>query len=196
MSRRSTLSRIPSSHQRGVALIVALVLLLIVTVIGLASMRGTSLQERMSANMYDRSLAFQRSEAALRAAEEAITATWQIDTLGGEDCSGGTNCVNGATLAFDPSDDDWIDVPDGADDGFDLNSDRSPGTPQYHIQLVGTGTAPSSFGLSENADAGNYGSTYPPDNVAYYRVTVRSSNPEDAEDRAIVVLQSTVMRAF
>lgn len=196
MSRRSTLSRIPPSRQqRGVALIVALVLLLIVTVIGLASMRGTSLQERMSANMYDRSLAFQRSEAALRAAEEAITANWQIAVLGGEDCSGSTDCVNGATLAFDSSDTNWTDVPDG-ENGFNLNDERMPGTPQYHIQLVGTGTAPSSFGLSENADAGNYGSTYPPDNVAYYRVTVRSSNPEDAEDRAIVVLQSTVMRAF
>lgn len=55
--------------QRGVALVIALVLLLIVTVIGLAGMQGTNLQERMSANMYDRSLAFQRAEAGLRAAE-------------------------------------------------------------------------------------------------------------------------------
>ena len=69
--------------QRGVALVVSLVLLLVATLIGLASVRGTNLQERMSSNMYDRSLAFQRAESALRAAEDAITANWQISTLGG-----------------------------------------------------------------------------------------------------------------
>lgn len=179
-------------RQRGVALIVALVLLLVVTVIGLASMRSTSLQERMSANMVDRSLAFQRAESALRAAEAAITGNWQIATLGGQDCSGTLNCVNAGTTAFTAAGANWTNVPAA----FNLNDDRTPGTPQYHIQFMGTGTAPNSFGLSENADAGNYGNTYPPDNVAFYRVTVRSSDPADTADRSIVVLQSTVKRAF
>ena len=179
-------------RQRGVALVVALVLLLVVTVIGLASMRGTSLQERMSANMFDRSLSFQRAEGALRAAEDAITGNWQITTLGGEDCSGTADCVNAGTTAFTAGGTDWTDSAEA----FVVNDERSPGTPQYHIQFMGTGTAPSSFGFSQNADFGNYGNTYPPDNVAYYRVTVRSSDPEDSGDRSIVVLQSTVKRAF
>lgn len=59
-------------NQRGVALIVALVLLVTITLLGLSSMRNTGLQERMSANLYDRSLAFQASETALRDAEAAI----------------------------------------------------------------------------------------------------------------------------
>ena len=62
---------IPSSA-RGAALIVALILLVIITILGVASMRGTTLQERMSAHMYDRSLAFQGDEAALRALEAQI----------------------------------------------------------------------------------------------------------------------------
>jgi type IV pilus assembly protein PilX len=74
-------------RQRGVALVVALILLVVATLIGLAASRGTALQERMSSNTYDRSLAFQRSESALRAAESAITANWQIATLGGQDCT-------------------------------------------------------------------------------------------------------------
>ena len=37
-------------RQRGVALIVALVLLVVATLIGLAASRGTTLQERMSGN--------------------------------------------------------------------------------------------------------------------------------------------------
>ena len=49
-------------QQRGVALAVALVLLLIATLLGLAGIRSTTMQERMSANMYDRSLAFQRAD--------------------------------------------------------------------------------------------------------------------------------------
>ena len=71
------------NRQRGVALVVAMILLVIATLIGLAASRGTLLQERMSSNAYDRSLAFQRSEAALRAAEVAITAEGDIADLGG-----------------------------------------------------------------------------------------------------------------
>lgn len=181
-------------RQRGVALIVALVLLLVVTVLGLASMRGTALQERMSANMFDRSLAFQRSEAALRAAEEAITANWRIADLGGVDCSEDTGvaCPLVPDNAFDDDDANWIDV--GA--AHDVNAAISPGTAQYHIQFLGTGPSENNFGVEANADYGNYGNAYPPDDVAYYRVTVRSSNPGDADDRAVVVLQSTYRRAF
>lgn len=182
----------PPRRQQGVALVVALVLLLVVTMIGLASMRGTSLQERMSANMYDRSLAFQRAEGALRAAERAITGSWQIGVLGGEDCSGATDCLNAGASAFNDGGANWTNIPEE----FEVNANLTPGTPQYHIQFMGTGVAPNSMGLSENADFGNYGNTYPPDNVAYYRVTVRSSDPADSTDRAIVVLQSTVKRAF
>lgn len=56
-------------RQRGVALAVVLILLLVMTVLVLASIRGTLLKERMSANMLDRSLAFQATEAALREGE-------------------------------------------------------------------------------------------------------------------------------
>ena len=51
--------------QSGVALMVVLILLLIVTVLGLASMRGTLLQERMAGASYARSVAFNAAEVAL-----------------------------------------------------------------------------------------------------------------------------------
>lgn len=56
-------------QQTGAVLIVGLVLLLILTVIGLASIRGSDLQERMAGNMRDRNIAFQSAEAALRRGE-------------------------------------------------------------------------------------------------------------------------------
>ena len=63
---------------------------------------------------------------------------------------------------------------------------------------MGTGRSETNLGQSDNADAANYSSSAPPDNLAYYRVTARSSDPTEADSdgRAIVVLQTTVKRAF
>lgn len=63
---------ISSSQQRGAVLIVALLMLLLLTIIGISSMRGTTMQERMSGNMRDQSQAFQASETALRRGELAV----------------------------------------------------------------------------------------------------------------------------
>ncbi len=189
--RNPSFSRARSRHQRGVALAVALILLLVVTLIGLAASRGTVLQERMSANSYDRSLAFQRSEAALRAAEAAITANWQITTLGGTDCSSAA-CPTVPANAFTGTDATWHNV----EETYDVNEDMSPGVPQYTIQFMGTGSAPNNLGTRDNADAANYGSGAAPDNVAFYRVTARSADPATLDGRSVVVLQTTVKRPY
>jgi type IV pilus assembly protein PilX len=181
-------------RQRGVALIIALVLLVVATLIGLAASRGTMLQERMSGNTFDRSLAFQRAESALRAAEAAISANWQIATLNGVDCSpaSAVQCPIVPANAFTGTSANWVTVGTT----YDVNSARSPGVPQYQIHLIGTGTADDAFGSSANANSANYGSNAGPDNVAFYRVTARSSNPALAGGRAIVVLQTMVRRPF
>jgi type IV pilus assembly protein PilX len=190
-ARRSLGSR--SRAQRGVALVVALILLVMVLLIGLAGSRGALLQERMSANMYDRSLAFQRAESGLRAAEGAITNDWKITDLGGMDCSPGVAlCPIVPADTFTATSANWIDV----DATYDVNTAVTPDTPQFQVELVGTGSADNSLGLQANADYSNYGSSYPPDNVAYYRVTARSSNPATVGDRSTVVLQTTVKRAY
>jgi type IV pilus assembly protein PilX len=179
--------------QRGVALAVALILLVVAVMLGLAASRGTLLQERMSSNMYDRSLAFQRAEAGLRAAELAISGSWKIADLSGVDCSPSVAaCTEIPANTFTGNDATWVDVTDT----YDVNDDKTPGKPQYTIELMNTGSGTSDLGLDANADAGNYGAAYPPDNVAYYRVTARSSKPADAGDRSIVVLQTTVKRSF
>lgn len=177
-------------RQRGVALVVALILLVVATLIGLAASRGTALQERMSANSYDRALAFQRSEAALRAAEEAITNDWRIANLGGIDCSVAA-CAIVPANAFTGTDANWRDVATR----YDVNDTTTPGIPQYHVAFMGTGSSSGSLGAG-NADSGNYGSGAAPDNVAFYRVTSRSSDPALLGGRSIVVLQTTVKRPY
>jgi len=67
--------------QQGAILIVALVMLLLVTVIGLASIRGTSMQERMAGNLRDQELALQAAEAALRKGEAVVTTKFEDGTL-------------------------------------------------------------------------------------------------------------------
>lgn len=192
---RPPLRRMPRrrSAQRGVALAVALILLVVAVMLGLAASRGTLLQERMSANMYDRSLAFQRAESALRKAEDAISSNWQITVLQGTDCSPTVgSCTEVPANTFTGTDATWVDVPTA----YDVNDSLAPGTPQYTIELMNTGSGTGNLGLEANADANNYGAPSQQENVAYYRVTARSSKPADAGDRSIVVLQTTVKRSY
>lgn len=59
----------PPVHQKGAALIVSLLILLVMTVLGVSAMSTSVLQERMANNHHQRQVAFQAAEAALRAAE-------------------------------------------------------------------------------------------------------------------------------
>lgn len=77
--------------QRGSALIFALVFLLVMTVIGVAGMQGTTQQEKMAGNMRNRNLAFQAAEAALRAGEKFVD---PVKDAGG-------NCIRPTADAFD-----------------------------------------------------------------------------------------------
>lgn len=55
--------------QRGAAMVIALVMLLVLTLLATASARMTLLEERMTGNTQDRNVAFQATEAALRFGE-------------------------------------------------------------------------------------------------------------------------------
>jgi len=58
--------------QHGAVMAVSLLILLLLTIIGIAGMAVTSLEERMAGNDRDRQLAFQAAEAALRNGEEYV----------------------------------------------------------------------------------------------------------------------------
>ncbi|MCL2875304.1 MAG: PilX N-terminal domain-containing pilus assembly protein [Betaproteobacteria bacterium] len=55
--------------QRGAALIIAMILLVIMSLLAVTSLRSTVMQERMSSNTHDHNLAFQSAEAGLRMGE-------------------------------------------------------------------------------------------------------------------------------
>ena len=178
--------------QHGVALVVSLVLLVVVTLLGLSGMRTTALQERMSANLYDRSLALQAAESALLAAETAIT----LDPNIGANCLA-VICPLMPANTFTGTDNQWTPL----DDDDAANRTLATSAPQFHIQLIGQGTGEDEdFGTSLSANTGQYGHFTAPTAVNYYRVTARSSAPEVDNNgvligaRAIVVLQTTIRR--
>ena len=75
--RRRT-NPVPGSmgRQRGIALFISLILLLVLTIAGVSAVQTTTLEERMARNSHDTLLAFQSAEAALRQAED-----WMRDNV-------------------------------------------------------------------------------------------------------------------
>lgn len=71
-NRSSSRQRSFPRQQKGISLLVVLILLLVMSVLGVAVLRSSALQERMSGNLYDRSLAMQAAEVGLRAGEDAL----------------------------------------------------------------------------------------------------------------------------
>lgn len=59
----------PGRRQQGAILVVALMFLVILTLLGISSMTGTTFEERMAGNTRDYNLALQAAEAAIKDAE-------------------------------------------------------------------------------------------------------------------------------
>lgn len=68
MPRLNRTSYAPT-RQRGVALIVALIFLLLMNILAVTALGTTTLEERMASNMSDKNIAFQSAESALTAGE-------------------------------------------------------------------------------------------------------------------------------
>lgn len=178
--------------QRGTTLLVSIVFLLVMTVLALSSIRGVSLQEHMASNLYDRGLALQSAEAALQTAQNVILAN--PEPLGTQDCSPSSliACKAVPVNTFQNDNTGWANVT--AESGVNLS--QRIGIPQYHIQVMGRGEAGLSFGQMNSANNVQYGVNPGVFDEQYYRITARSSNPNHAQERAVVVLQATIKRSM
>ncbi len=85
------LSQLSRTRQSGAALISGLIFLVVLTMIGITSARMSTLEERMSGNMRDRSIAMQAAELALRDAERDILTSGRISGISNFHA----NCPNG-----------------------------------------------------------------------------------------------------
>jgi len=171
MSRNSRhgLAAIPR-YQQGVTLVVVLILLVILSVLGVAILRSTSMQDRMSANMRDRSLAVQGAETAMRFAQQQVLAAdvvWEGKVPLAGDCATSSICPTGSAAA-------WRSMPAGT---FDP---RLQDAPEYWIEYLGI--APGRKGSCD---------TLPPSvdcQSPMFRINARSNSL----GRANVILQSNV----
>lgn len=173
--------------ERGVALVVALILLLVVTLVGLAAVRGTIMQQKMAGNMYDRQIAFQNAEAAMRVAAASIP------TNPGDVAR---NCQSASVICLaDPFSDP--NLPAGSiktlPTGQYQAGTLATGQPQYVIENMGNFQDPNAnTGFNQSANSHNYGVNGGSITNIYYRVTARSGDPAQVGSRAVVVLQAMI----
>lgn len=173
-----------SQRQQGVALVMSMVFLLILTIIGVTGMTTSALQEKMAGNTQDKNMAFQAAESALAVAENFLLVTapaalpnfslntdgyydatppasplrWEI--VDWTDCATAVQCLPAATIA-----------------GVNLQ-------PRYLIELmaqVSTGQTPG-----ESLTVGRGTPPLPP-SQNMYRITARGTGGTDA---AVAEVQS------
>lgn len=176
------------SREAGAALIVALIMLLISTMIGLASIRSTATSERMAANMYDRSLAYQAAEAALRAGELAVEA----DSVTAIDCTlNNADCPPTPVSTFNPANSTGWTL---SGNGFAVNNELMSSASSYYVEKMGEVGGTDEFGLTDSANCANYaGCDQTAPTAALYRITGRSLiGGNDGDGRSVVALQITV----
>lgn len=118
---------------KGAVLITGLLILTVMTILGLGSMRGTILQERMAGNLKEQASAFHAAEAALQAALTAIERSPSPPAL---DVWGSGSLVEACKVTD----------PDGADActrlEFLLADWRSSQTPAQGVPLASLGGSP------------------------------------------------------
>uniref|UniRef100_D5X500 Putative Tfp pilus assembly protein n=1 Tax=Thiomonas intermedia (strain K12) TaxID=75379 RepID=D5X500_THIK1 len=206
-TRKSSPSRVAGARaaaqrrQSGVALIVALILLVVITVIGLAAIRTSTLQEKMAGNTFDRAQAFQVAEATLQLASATILppapppdpATYQANAY--------TDCANNPCLdnpAHDPNVPAaaWTLPPTATNAGGGTANIVSlyGNNPSYIIQYMGACTVGGGGNFQFTNDENNQGGGGSLKTAGQcYRITARSSTPGNGAppaDRASVTLQA------
>ena len=133
---------------RGAVLIVALIILLVMTLVGISTMQGATLQERMASNNRQSSLARLAAESGLRAAEKWLVHDDNIGNVNSfadvkekfKNVDGLYNAVDvdgmaGSLISVDLLDQDtWdaigIDAPG-------LSDDVTARAPKYVIEYIG-----------------------------------------------------------
>lgn len=192
-------------HQKGAVLIMGLVLLMALTIVGVASINNNTLQSRMAGNLVDSNLAFNAAETAARALQASISP----DNGTQSSCKGQTydGTLGTATCV--------LDVGDATNGRDDINwmentnhkwwTDPAGGGANFVQKYTGNYTAtiggkniistPPMAIIEEHATAGQYGQGLTRRNLTtgtkYYRLTVRGTG---ASDNAQAMIQQIISK--
>jgi len=196
----------PIREQRGVALAIVMVILLFVTGLGIASVRTVTLQERMTANTVDRTVALQSANRVIGTVQDILmdqvpnNPGFKATSTGLADCDpsittsdDSSRCTaNGLCLAPGPQ-----CTPRWEDSTFNLWATTEPSTLATDPNLAaGTNDAALAKGLTQQYFVEYLGSNFKcyadtaKGNCLLYRVTVRTNT---GAERAVVQLQSNII---
>ena len=181
---------VSAGRQRGAILVFCLIFLAVLTMMGVAGMESTILEERMSGNMRDFSMAFQASESALTEAEswldaqvnlpitstDGTTTVWQQDSM---DPNGGDTTPWWSDAARNAA---WWNANAVSVPGFD--TDGVVAAPRYVIEEFHTAVTGQSIGIGG-------GETGVP--RTFHRVTARGVG---ASTSAVVYVQSIFVKPY
>jgi hypothetical protein len=125
------------NSERGATLFVALVLLVLISLLGVGALKNASVEEQMSANLYQKNIAFQASESAVEA------------TLGNDTLISQTLSANGTPVSQNvPTTVPGVNasvtysyVGDGPASGFSIGN--GSGFSAAHLMITATGSVPA-----------------------------------------------------
>lgn len=171
-------------RQQGAILVISLILLLVMTLLGLAAMQMTRLEERMAGNQRDVSIAFQGGEAGLRDAENRLRLM-----VARPDACAAPACAILSVYERDVLPDNlrnqsgawWI--ANAQEYGVDAVHEIQQATADPRVVIEDGGFFPDSLTVGHA----------PPEGRNFYRITAYSTG---ATDTATAVLESTYTRRF
>lgn len=158
-------------------MLVGLIMVLLITIIGLAAIRGSGLQEQMAGNMRDRHVAFEAAEAALNQGEDSIMAVGNPTTLIGT--AGYHHTFKRPSALFWEQEFNW----DGLAVAYGGTIDHVSSQPRFVVEQLITllpGSDGSAVGFLDAQDQ---------EPVITYRVTARG---EGGNENTQAIVQSTV----
>ncbi len=189
----STTSPLTSQkRQTGAALVTSLVILLVLTLLGVAAMSGSSLEELMVGNLRDQTIALDAAESALREGERQIESWGAIRPTAATSIAT-TSSVYQKDIFFSAPGEDFNDhVFDTAVWGTDSNP--SPAQ-SYAGGNLGT-SQPPRFIIEELGDIGgsaDYRNNINRSAITLYRVTARATG---LSPNSVILLQTTYGKRY
>ncbi len=162
--------------ETGVVLATSLIMLILLTLIGIAGIKNTSLEEKMASNSRDQNLAFQAAEAALRGGEVALNSFEMSDFNGTNGLYGvASDVLDNYRPSSTWSEDSSVEFDSG------ISSDLINTEPRYYIKYVKD--------VSHDINISN--NPAPP--TSYFIITARGTG---AQDTSQVYLRSSFAKKF
>lgn len=168
---------IRTTKTKAAVLAIALIILFVMTLIGVTALQTTSLEENITKNLNESSVAMQSADTALREAERYVEGLSDVSGFG---TSNGLYTSGNAPDPFTAS--TWTG-------SASIVATAIPGTttPRYFIEQIGD------YGGGTNINIYNYGQDPRGGNVTVFRIVARGTGATGSAD---VILESFYGKRF